>query len=92
VLDKWQAFGWHALRVNGNDIEALVDAFDEAREHRGSPTVIICDTRIGRGVPLLETREKAHFMRVAADEWQVARDQLLEGHRAATTDTEGRTR
>ena len=44
---------------------------------RGAPAVIICDTRIGRGVPLLETREKAHFMRVGAEhEWQTARDQL----------------
>ena len=89
VLDKWQAFGWHALRVDGNDIEALVDAFDEARAHRGSPSVLICDTRIGRGVPLLETREKAHFMRVAADEWQTARDQLAEGFTAAGHTTEG---
>ena len=37
VTDKWQAFGWHALRVDGNDIEALVDAFDELRAHQGSP-------------------------------------------------------
>ena len=37
VTDKWQAFGWHALRVDGNDIGALVDAFDELRAHRGSP-------------------------------------------------------
>ncbi len=37
VTDKWQAFGWHALRVDGNDIEALVDAFDELRAHTGSP-------------------------------------------------------
>ena len=79
VTDKWQAFGWHALRVDGNDITALVAAFDELREHRGSPSVLICDTRIGRGVPLLETREKAHFMRVAEHEWQIARDQLQEG-------------
>jgi transketolase len=64
VTDKWQAFGWHALRVDGNDVAALVDAFDELRTHRGSPSVLICDTRIGSGVPLLESREKAHFMRV----------------------------
>ena len=37
VTEKWQAFGWHALRVDGNDIAALVDAFDELRAHRGSP-------------------------------------------------------
>jgi transketolase len=89
VLDKWKAFGWHALRVDGNDIAALVAAFDELRAHRGSPGVLICDTRIGRGVPLLETREKAHFMRVAADEWQTARDQLAQGYTAARHNTEG---
>jgi transketolase len=78
VTDKWRAFGWHAIRVDGNDVPALVAAFDALREHRGSPAVLICDTRIGRGVPLLETREKAHFMRVAEHEWQIARDQLEE--------------
>jgi transketolase len=79
VTDKWVAFGWRARRVDGNDVAALVAAFDELRAHRGSPTVLICDTRIGCGVPLLEAREKAHFMRVEAHEWQIARDQLEEG-------------
>jgi transketolase len=41
--------------------------------------VLICDTRIGSGVPLLESREKAHFMRVDEHEWQLARTQLEEG-------------
>ena len=81
ITDKWQAFGWHAVRVDGNDIEALVTAFDGLREHRGSPSVMICDTRVGCGVPLLENREKAHFMRVERHEWQVARDQREEGYR-----------
>jgi len=79
VTDKWTAFGWNAVRVDGNDVGALVAAADQIREHRGSPSVLICDTRIGCGVPLLETREKAHFMRVDAHEWQIARDQLQEG-------------
>lgn len=79
VTEKWRAFGWHALRVDGNDVPALVAGFDELRAHRGSPSVLICDTRIGCGVPLLESREKAHFMRVEEQEWQLARDQLLKG-------------
>ena len=82
VTEKWQAFGWHALRVDGNDVPALVAAFDELRAHRGSPGVLICDTRVGRGVPLLETREKAHFMRVEEHEWQIAQQQLEEGYTA----------
>ena len=76
VLDKWAAFGWKATRVDGNDLGALVAAFDAAAAHTGSPSVIICDTRIGYGVPLLEQREKAHFMRVEAHEWATARAQL----------------
>ena len=79
VLDKWQAFGWRALRVDGNDIGALVEAFDVLRDHRGSPSVLICDTRIGSGVPLLMEREKAHFMRVEEHEWAIARNQLQKG-------------
>src|SRR3954449_10411851 len=34
ITDKWQAFGWHARRVDGNDVAALVDALDELRAHR----------------------------------------------------------
>jgi transketolase len=79
VTDKWTAFGWRAWRVDGNDVTAVVEALDEMREHRGSPSVLICDTRVGKGVPLLENREKAHFMRVDAHEWQIAREQLEEG-------------
>ncbi|QUH06057.1 transketolase [Saccharopolyspora erythraea] len=78
VADKWRAFGWHALRVDGNDVDALVAGFDELREHRGSPSVLVCDTQVGRGVPFLEAREKAHFMRVEEHEWQLAREQLEE--------------
>ena len=82
ITDKWQAFGWYAVRVDGNDIEALVAGFDELKAQPGSPTVLICDTRIGKGVPLLEDREKAHFMRVDEHEWQTAQNQLSKGFRA----------
>ncbi|WAP59655.1 transketolase [Streptomyces sp. S465] len=86
VTAKWEAFGWHAIRVDGNDVDALVTAFDSLREHRGSPSVLICDTKVGRGVPMLETREKAHFMRVEEHEWQIAREQLTQNHEAGRAD------
>ena len=82
VTDKWRAFGWHALRVDGNDVAALVGAFDELAAHRGSPSVLVCDTRIGHGVPMLATREKAHFTKVAEHEWDLARQQLDEGNQS----------
>ena len=86
VTDKWTACGWFAQRVDGNDVDALLAAFDAAAQHAevvGTPAVILCDTRVGRGVPLLENREKAHFMRIDADEWKVCREQLTEGFEGA---------
>lgn len=77
VADKWAACGWQVARVDGNDVDALLAAFDAVSTDR--PSVILCDTRIGRGVPLLENREKAHFMRIDADEWQICREQLTAG-------------
>ncbi len=77
LADKWKAFGWHAQRVDGNDLAAVVQAFDQARalEER-KPRVILFDTLMGKGVPFLEKREKNHFIRVEAPEWQHALDVL----------------
>ena len=77
---KWAAFGWHAQRVDGNDLGAVVAAFDAARatDHPG-PRVIIFDTKMCKGVPFLENREITHFVRVEADEWGKALAVLEEG-------------
>ena len=73
IADKWQAFGWHVQRVKGNDIEAVLNAFDTARNlPDAKPRVIILDTLMGTGVPFLETRDKNHFIRVDAAEWRQA--------------------
>jgi transketolase len=70
---KFEAFGWYVQRVNGNDIPALVAAFDAARAWATpQPRVILCDTLMGRGVKFLEQRDKTHFIRVEKDEWQQA--------------------
>lgn len=88
VADKWAACGWFTQRVDGNDVDALLAAFDAVAERaqpEGAPAVILCDTRIGRGVPMLEQREKAHFMRIDADEWRICRDQLTANFTGALT-------
>lgn len=80
LADKWSAFGWHVQRVDGNDIGAVRRAFDTARAcAEPRPRVILCDTQMGKGVDFLERREKNHFVRVDADEWQKAIDQLQMG-------------
>jgi transketolase len=81
ITDKWEAFGWHVQRVNGNDIQALMRAFDNLTIVRQKPQVIVCDTLMGKGVPFIETREKAHFVRVESSEWELAHEQLKEGQK-----------
>jgi transketolase len=73
LADKWAAFGWHVQRVNGNDLAAVLAAFDAARALPDArPRVILFDTLMGKGVPFLEQREKNHFIRVDPPEWQQA--------------------
>jgi transketolase len=76
VPDKWQAFGWQAQRVKGNDVNALLGALDATRAVRNRPHALVLDTLLGKGVPLFEQREKNHFIRVEPGEWQEARRQL----------------
>lgn len=73
LADKWAAFGWHVQRVDGNDLPAVLKAFDAARAlTEAKPRVILFDTLMGKGVPFLEEREKNHFIRVDPPEWQEA--------------------
>ncbi|WP_315718855.1 MULTISPECIES: transketolase [unclassified Bradyrhizobium] len=73
LVDRLQAFGWFVQRVDGNDLDAVVAAFDTAKTHpEPRPRMIVADTLMGKGVPFLEQREKNHFIRVEPHEWQLA--------------------
>ena len=83
LLPKWEAFGWFAQRVDGNDVAALIEAFERARAlPEPRPRVLLCDTRLAKGIPFLEQRERAHFIRVEPHEWALAREQLAAGRPA----------
>ena len=73
LAPKFEAFGWFVQRVDGNDVDALVKAFDAARHHtEAKPRIIICDTKMAKGVPFLEARDRNHFLRVEPHEWAEA--------------------
>jgi transketolase len=57
---RWSAFGWHALVVDGHDLNALLDAFEEARRTKGQPTMILARTLKGKGIPLAEGKGGWH--------------------------------
>lgn len=54
LCDKWAAFGWHVIRVDGHDHDKLFAAFEEAKKTTGKPTVIVANTVKGKGVSFME--------------------------------------
>ena len=51
--DKWHAFGWHIIYIDGHDIPQIVDACEQAQAHKGQPTIIIASTVKGKGVSFM---------------------------------------
>lgn len=59
IKSKWEAFGWHAIEVNGHEINALIDAFSE--DAGGKPKIIIAHTTKGKGVSFMEDQLIWHY-------------------------------
>jgi transketolase len=69
VADKWRAFGWDTVEIDGNDMNAIVGALMLARHANGRPKAIVLRTLPGKGVPRIETSEKSHFFRIDVSQW-----------------------
>ena len=74
--DKWQAFGWHVIQVDGHDYAQLVEAFEKAKLIKGQPTVIIARTTKGKGVSFMENVVDFHGIAPTADELELALREL----------------
>lgn len=79
VADKWRAFGWQVQEIDGNAMDQIVAALAAARQAQGMPHAIVLRTKPGKGVPTLETREKAHFVRVDPHEWDALLNEIEGG-------------
>lgn len=67
--DKWRAFGWNVLDIDGHDHAALQQAFELAKNHKDSPSVIIANTVKGRGISFMENDILWHY-RFPHDGWE----------------------
>lgn len=74
LADKWRAFGWHVLRVDGHDHGALRAAFAGTAPNR--PTCIIADTVKGRGVSFMEHQVLWHYRSPQGEEYVAAMREL----------------
>jgi transketolase len=74
--DKWRAFGWHVISLDGHDIGALQRGFAEAATVKGQPAVIIAHTVKGKGVSFMENNPKYHGTAPSPQEVELALKEL----------------
>ncbi len=60
VADKWRAFGWHVIEIDGHDFDQILDAFAQARSVKGKPTFILAHTVKGKAVSFMENKIEWH--------------------------------
>lgn len=60
VADKWKAFGWHVIEINGHDFKQIKNAFDEAEKIKQKPIMIIANTIKGKGISFMENQAGWH--------------------------------
>jgi transketolase len=76
IAEKWRAFGWHAVEIDGHDFKQILDAFEQIKEIKGLPSVIIARTVKGKGVSFMEHNLDFHGKAPTADEGQRALAEL----------------
>ncbi len=72
VVARWTAFGWHAIDVDGHDLDAVQAAFAEARATKGRPTVLVARTLKGKGISIMEGKPGWHGKALSAEQADVA--------------------
>jgi transketolase len=79
LLPKWQAFGWNAFEIDGNDIAQILGAISRAKNTKGRPTMIVARTVKGKGVPFMENVAHWHGTPPNDSEYSMAMEALADG-------------
>jgi transketolase len=76
IVNKWEAFGWHVIDINGHDMKAILGAFDEAERVKLKPTMIVARTVKGKGVSFFEGKVQYHGIAPTREELEKALKEL----------------
>ena len=74
--EKWEAFNWNVIEMDGHNMGEILDALDKARQVRGRPTVIIAHTVKGKGVSFMEGKFQWHGNAPNEEEYKIALKEL----------------
>jgi transketolase len=72
LVEKWHAFNWHVLEINGHNMRQIVEALDWAEEVHDRPSIIIAHTTKGKGVSYMENLSYWHGIPPSDDQLQQA--------------------
>lgn len=75
-VDKWKAWNWHVIEIDGHNMDAIVDAVNEGKAVYDKPTMIIANTIPGKGVKAFERKPEWHGKPPSADEAEMALKEL----------------
>lgn len=76
IGNKFESFGWNVIEIDGNDLNEIKNAFEEARKTKGKPTVIIAKTIKGKGVNFMENKAEWHGKAPSEEEYELAINEL----------------
>ena len=76
MKEKWEAFGWHVVTIDGHDFTAMAEAFEACAATRGKPSVVIAETVKGKGVSFMEDDNNWHYRIPDEDELRLALAEL----------------
>lgn len=72
VADKFAAFGWNVISIDGHDLEQIKNAIDTAKTVKGKPTMVVCETVKGKGVSFMENDYGWHGVAPNAEQTEKA--------------------
>jgi transketolase len=78
IDEKFKAFNFYVITINGNDFDEIRKAFDEARQHKGQPAAIIASTVKGKGISFMENKVGWHGKAPNDEEYRLAMEELGE--------------
>ncbi len=73
---KFEAFGWHVIKIDGHDFDSIKAAYDEAKATKGQPTVLLAKTTKGKGVSFMENQVGWHGKAPNDEQYAQAKEEL----------------
>ncbi len=77
IAEKWKAFGWNVIEVNGNDSERVLHVLQKEVTPNGMPTIMVSKTVMGNGVSFLHGKPDVHYVKWSKELTDIALEEMI---------------